>query len=180
MNTLEELFVEELSAAHDAEKQLVEALPKVIAAATNPKLKAAIQEHLQETKGHVLNVEKAFAALGERPSGKSCLVMQALVDDAGDLISEGLPGDMLDAGLIGGAQKVEHHEIATYGTLITWAQELGEDDVASLLKENLSQEEAADKKLTALAKSVANPRAAGGEAREGVLEKVGDALGLKS
>jgi ferritin-like metal-binding protein YciE len=180
MSTLENLFVEQLSATYDAEKQLVVALPKVAAATSNSKLKTALQEHLQETKGHVLNLEKAFAALGEQPASKSCLVMQALIDEADELIAEGLPGDVLDAGLIGGCQMVEHHEIACYGTLATWAKQLGEDEVLSLLKENLAQEKAADEKLTKLAESEANSKAAGGTGRESVLEKVGDAIGLKS
>ena len=181
MNALEDLFLEELSAVYDAEKQLVEALPKVAAAATNSKLKMAIQEHLQETRGHVLNLEKAFAALAEQPEAKSCLVMQALVDEADDLIAKGQSGEVLDAGLIGGAQKVEHHEIACYGTLIAWAKQLGEDDVVSLLKENLAQEEAADEKLTKLAESEANSQAAGGAGKsQTMMGKVEEALGINS
>jgi ferritin-like metal-binding protein YciE len=181
MNTLKDLFLNQLSLVYDAEKQLVQALPKVAAAASNPQLKTAIQNHLQETRGHVLNLEKAFAALGEQPEDKTCSIMEALIDAADELIEEGLPPQVLDAGLIAGAQMVEHHEIAGYGTLATWAKELGHDDeVLSLLKKNLSQEVAADEKLTKLAESEVNAHAAGGSHHAGVLEKVGDAIGLKS
>jgi ferritin-like metal-binding protein YciE len=181
MNTaFHELFLEELSAVYDAENQLVAALPKVAAAATDPKLKTAIQDHLQETKGHVLNLQKAFSLLGEQPESKTCPVMEALIEAADDLIAEGAGGDpyVLDAGLIAGAQKVEHHEIASYGTLATWAKEMGHDDVLSLLKANLKQEKAADDKLTTLAESSANDKANGGDGR-GVVGKVEAALGMK-
>ena len=174
-----QLFLQELSALYDAERQLVAALPKVAAAATNPKLKAAINEHLEETRGHVINLERAFASLDAQPQSKSCPAMKALVQEAEELIAQGISDSaVLDAGLIGGAQKVEHHEIACYGTLATWAKQMGHDEALSLLEENLSQEKAADEKLTSLAESSANDKADGGSG-ESVMGKVEAALGMK-
>lgn len=175
-----QLFLDELSALFDAEQQLVAALPKVAAAATNPKLKMAIQDHLQETQGHVANLQQAFSLLGGQVVSKSCPAMAALIQEAEELIAEGAGGDsdVLDAGLIGGAQKVEHHEIACYGTLATWARQMGHDEVLDLLKENLAQEKAADEKLTTLAESSVNDIADGGDGG-GVMGKVEAALGMK-
>lgn len=139
-----------------AEKQLVKALPKMAKAAKSPKLKAGFEEHLEQTKGHVARVEQAFEALGEKPKTKVCPAMKGLVEEGEEIIKEKGDDSVRDAGLIAAAQKVEHYEIATYGTLCTWAKLLGETAAHKLLGANLDEEEKTDKKLTKLAESVVN------------------------
>jgi ferritin-like metal-binding protein YciE len=152
MNTLRETFMEELQDIYDAEKQLLKALPKMAKAAEHEDLKTGIESHLEETESHVNRLEKVFKAIGEKARGKKCKAMQGLIEEAGELIDE----DAGDAALICAAQKVEHYEIATYGSLKAWADLLEEQDAADLLDETLQEEKTADEKLTEMAESVIN------------------------
>lgn len=154
MQTLRELLTEEMADILNAEKQLVRALPKMVRAATAAQLRAAFEQHLDETEEQVRRVEQAFDALGERRKDKKCDAMEGLVKEAQHLLQEGLEGAVLDAGLICAAQKVEHYEIGTYGTICTWAELLGENSALRFLKQNMSEEEAADKRLTDLATQI--------------------------
>jgi ferritin-like metal-binding protein YciE len=157
--SLEDLLVEELKDLFDAEKQLTRALPKVARAASTPELKEAIEEHLAVTKGQVERLEQVFEQLGKPARGKPCQAMKGLVAEAQELMEEDLPEELLDVGLIAGSQKIEHYEMAGYGTVRTLAQTLGHKEAAQLLEETLHEEEAADKKLTAIAKKYVNARA---------------------
>lgn len=161
MNTLRELLIEEMQDILHAEKQLVKALPKMAKAAQSPKLKAGFEEHLEQTKGHVERLEQAFQALGEKAKTKKCHAMEGLVMEGEELIKEEDESPVRDAGLIAGAQKVEHYEIATYGTLCTWAKLLGENEALKLLKATLDEEEKTDKKLSKLAETTVNKDALG-------------------
>lgn len=159
MNTLEDLFLEELKDIYHAEKQLLKALPRMAKAASSANLKTAFTNHLKETEGQVTRLESAFAAMGKKAQGKTCKAMQGLIEEAKELLEEDAEPEVLDAGLIAAAQKVEHYEISGYGTLATWAKRLGKDKVLGLLKQNLAQEKAADEKLSVLAESETNPKA---------------------
>jgi ferritin-like metal-binding protein YciE len=158
MSKLRETFLDELSDIYDAEHQLTKALPKLAKAAEDETLKEAFESHLEETENHIQRLEEVFEIFGEKAKGKKCKAMKGLVEEGEELIKE----DAGDAGLICGAQKVEHYEIATYGSLATWAEILGEKDAAKLLNETLDEEKAADDKLTEIAESVVNA----GEAHE--------------
>jgi ferritin-like metal-binding protein YciE len=161
---LQELFVDELRDVYDAEKQIVRALPKVIRAATAEDLRSALEEHLEETRGQVERLEQVFEQLDMKPRGKHCSGMEGILEEGKDLIGEKEKGDTLDAGLIAAAQRVEHYEMAAYGTLAAWARQLGLDNASSLLEATLAEEKAADQKLTMLAESETNPAASGGRA----------------
>jgi|SRR5579884_743170 len=156
---LEDLLVEELKDLYDAEKQLTRALPKIAKAATADELKEAIQEHLEVTKGQVQRLEQVFEQLGKPAKGKPCAAMKGLVTEGQELMQEDMPGELMDVGLIAGSQKIEHYEMAGYGTVRTLAQTLGHKDVAQLLEQTLREEEEADKKLTTIAKKYVNVRA---------------------
>jgi ferritin-like metal-binding protein YciE len=159
LSSLQELLVEEMKDLYDAEHQLTKALPKMAKAATNPQLQNAFNAHLSETEGHIRRLEQAFDALGEKASRKSCKAMKGLVEEGGEVIEENADPEVKDAALITAAQKVEHYEIAGYGSVRTFAQELGLNDVATLLQQNLDEEGAADKKLTKIAEGRVNERA---------------------
>jgi len=152
MNILRETFLEELADLYDAEKQLVKALPKMAKAAQNQQLKEGFEEHLGETEEHVNRLEQVFENIGERAKGKKCKAMKGLVEEGEELIKEKAG----DAALICAAQKVEHYEIAAYGSLKTWARMLEENEAADLLEETLEEEKATDEKLTELAESTVN------------------------
>jgi ferritin-like metal-binding protein YciE len=154
MKTLADAFVDELRDALNAERQLIDALPKMAASATNEQLTEAFREHLEETRGHVERVEQAFAETGQSPSGKICNAMKGLITEAQQQLAEEAEPAVKDAIIIACAQKVEHYEIATYGTLCTWAEILGYDNALKLLKQNIQEEETADKRLTEVAKSI--------------------------
>lgn len=156
--TLNALLIDELRDIFFAEKQLVKALPKMATAATNPELKAAFKGHLGETKGHVERLARAFGILGVAARGKTCHAMLGLVQEGGEAIEMDGPSSVRDANLIGAAQRVEHYEMAAYGTARAFAEQLGEDEVASLLQATLDEEGAANKKLIKIATSV-NPEA---------------------
>ncbi len=151
---LQELLVEELKDIYNAEKQLVKALPKMAKAAVNEKLKAGFVTHLEETKGHVDRLERVFGLLDAPVKGKTCKAMKGLVEEGAEAIEENDPSPTRDAQLIGAAQRVEHYEIAAYGTVRAMAQLLGCKEVAELLKQTLDEEGATDKKLTAVANEV--------------------------
>jgi len=160
LNNLEELLVLEMRDTYDAEKQLVKALPKMAKAATSEKLRAAFESHLEQTEQHVSRLEEAFRLLNQTARAKTCDAMKGLVSEGKDLIDADGCDCTRDAGLIGAAQKVEHYEIASYGTLIAWAEQLGHKNVADLLKQTLEEEKQTDEKLTSLAEGVLNQEAA--------------------
>ena len=160
LNSLNDLFVVQIQDLYDAEQRLTKALPKMAAAAHNAALKSAFQEHLRQTEGHVSRLEKAFQSLGKSAKTKTCEAMKGLVSEGEEIINSSGQVDVKDAALIAAAQRVEHYEIAGYGTARTFAQRLGRQDVARLLQQTLEEEEATDKKLTGLAEQSINPKAA--------------------
>ncbi len=167
MNSLEDLFLDELRDLYNAENQLVKALPKMAKKASAAKLKKAFEDHLRQTEGHVSRLEKIFRGLGEKPTGKTCKAMKGLVEEGKEVIDENGNESVLDAALIGAAQRVEHYEMAGYGTARTFANLLGEEDAADLLQETLDEEGETNKKLTALAQSVVNPEATSANGKTG-------------
>jgi ferritin-like metal-binding protein YciE len=159
LNTLEDLLLHELKDLHSAETQLVKALPKMAKAASHQELKDAFEEHLEQTEGHVERLTEIGEILGKKLTGQTCKAMKGLVQEGADLISEGAEPAVRDAGLIGAAQRVEHYEIAGYGTARCLADQLGHADVAELLGQTLEEEKDADEKLTELATSGINAEA---------------------
>jgi ferritin-like metal-binding protein YciE len=153
---LKELYIDELKDLYSAENQLVKALPKMAKAATSTKLRQGFEEHLEQTKGHVQRLEQIFESLDESPKGKKCTGMEGLIEEGSEITEEDFEGPVLDAGLIGAAQRVEHYEIAAYGTARAFAEELGESKHVSLLEATLSEEEATDEKLTELSQEINN------------------------
>jgi ferritin-like metal-binding protein YciE len=147
---LKELYIDELKDLYSAENQLVKALPKMAKAATSADLRAGFEEHLEQTKGHVQRLETIFEQLGESPKGKKCKGMEGLIEEGSEAIEE-YEGELLDAALIGAAQRVEHYEMAGYGTVSAFAEELGESEHVTLLKETLEEEKETDEKLSGLA-----------------------------
>jgi ferritin-like metal-binding protein YciE len=160
--SLHELFVDEIRDLYNAEKQLTKALPKMARNASSDALRNAIEMHLEETRGQVERLERVFELLDERPRGKHCAGIAGIIEEAGDLIEEEEEGAVLDAGLIAGAQRAEHYEMAAYGSVAAWANAMGHKEVAELLSETLEEEKAADAKLTELAMSGINDAANGG------------------
>jgi len=155
-SAMSELFVDELKDILDAEKQLVKALPKMAKAATSERLQEAFTEHLEQTKGQVERLEKVFQSLDMTARGKHCMAMEGLIEEGKEVMEDDLEDTVRDAALIGAAQKVEHYEIASYGTLIAHARLLGRDDAVSLLQETLDEEKQTDENLTELAESEVN------------------------
>jgi ferritin-like metal-binding protein YciE len=153
VKTMEELFLHELSDVYSAEKQLAKALPKLARAATNPELEQAFSLHLEETRGQIERIDKIVELQGFRLKRIKCAAMEGLVEEANEVIEQIEAGPVRDAALIGGAQKVEHYEIASYGTLAAMAKKQGLTEVMELLLETLEEEKATDQKLTALAES---------------------------
>jgi ferritin-like metal-binding protein YciE len=151
LNSLQELFVNELRDLYSAEQQLVSALPKMAGAATSNDLQNAFTKHLEQTRTHVTRLEKIFNALGTTGAGKECQAMKGLIKEGEDAINAMGDTAVKDAALIAAAQRVEHYEIAGYGTVRTFADKLGFDDAASILQDTLDEEGATDKKLTSLA-----------------------------
>jgi len=160
IKTMEDLFIHELSDIYSAEKQLTRALPKLARAASNPELSTAFETHLEETLGQVERIDKVVDLLDIRLKRIKCAAMEGLVEEGKEIIDSIEAGPLRDAALIGGAQKVEHYEIAGYGTLAAMAKQLGYKDALPLLLETLQEEKATDEKLTMLAKSGANAQAA--------------------
>lgn len=159
MNSLHDLFVEELKDLYSAESQLVKALPRLAKAASSPELRAAFTEHLEVTRGQVGRLEKIFAGLEVKPRGKKCKAMEGLIEEGKELLQQDASPAVLDAALIVAAQKVEHYEIAGYGSARTFAELLGQAEAARLLQQTLDEEAEADEKLSALARTVINPEA---------------------
>lgn len=156
-----EFFVDELKDIYWAEKHLVKALPKFKKAATSPELAAAFEKHTQETQTHIATLEQVFELLGEKAAAKKCEAMEGLLKEADSIIEDTEAGTLVrDAGLILAAQKAEHYEIATYGTLRTFASVMGHTDVADLLQQTLDNEKATDEALTTVAQSFINENAA--------------------
>jgi ferritin-like metal-binding protein YciE len=155
---LKQLYIDELKDIYNAETQLVKALPKMAKASTSDELRSGFEEHLEQTKGHVQRLEQIFESLGEGPKGKKCAAMEGLVKEGGEVMREDYEGALMDAALIGAAQRVEHYEIAAYGTVCEFAKILGESGHASLLQETLNEEKETDEKLTQLAAQI-NPEA---------------------
>jgi len=157
---LKDLYIEELKDLYSAETQLVKALPKMAKAAHSPQLSESFNMHLEQTKGHVQRLEKIFDRLGEKPTGKTCKGMAGLITEGEEMIHEKGEPEVIDAGLISAAQRVEHYEIAGYGCARTYARMLGERDAEQMLEQTLNEEAATDKKLTVLAESNINIQAA--------------------
>ena len=160
ISTMKDLFMHGLQDIYYAENQIVKNLPGMIEKATNAQLKQGLQSHLGETKTHVKRLEQAFQMLGKKAEGVDCPAIDGIIDEADDVSGEVDDKSVLDAAIIASAQAVEHYEITRYGTLIAWAQQLGKNDVAALLKQTLAEEKTADQKLTTLAEGAVNLRAA--------------------
>jgi ferritin-like metal-binding protein YciE len=160
IKTMDDLFVHTLRDIYYAENQIVKSLPDMIEKASDPQLKQGFQSHLRETENQVKRLEQVFKLHGVDAKGIDCPAIDGIIEEAEEVAGEVEDKQVLDAALIAAAQAVEHYEIARYGTLIAWATQLGRNDCASLLKQNLDEEKATDKKLTTLAESKINRRAA--------------------
>jgi len=159
LNSLQDLFVEQLQDLYDAEQQLTEALPKMAKAASNPQLQQAFTSHLKETQGHVDRLAQVFQIIGKKATRKTCKAMKGLVEEGSEAIKEDAVPEVKDAALISAGNRVEHYEIAGYGTVRTFAEELGFTDAARLLQQTLNEEVAADQKLTQIAERRVNRQA---------------------
>ena len=151
---LKELYVDELKDLYNAENQLIKALPKMAKAASSEELRQGFEEHLEQTRGHAERLEQIFESLDESPKGKKCVGMEGLVKEGSEMMEKDFEGALMDAALIGAAQRVEHYEIAAYGTVAEFARLLGRDEHVSLLEETLQEEKETDEKLTELAKDI--------------------------
>jgi ferritin-like metal-binding protein YciE len=158
--TLHDAFIDELRDTYDAEKQLTKALPKLAKAATNAKLRAAFETHLQETQGQIERLEQVFESLDEKVRGKHCDGIAGIIDEGKSIMEEDFDETTMDACLIAAGQRAEHYEMAAYGTLVAWAQAMGHTEAATLLQQTLDEEKAADKKLSGLAEGGINKGAA--------------------
>jgi ferritin-like metal-binding protein YciE len=160
IRTMDELFLHVMQDLFYAEKQIVKALPKMAEKATNGELTAIFKSHLEETEKHISRLEQAFEFLNEKPKAAKCPAIDGIVDEANEIAGEVADKKVLDAALIAAAQAVEHYEITRYGSMISWAEELGKDAIAKLLSATLKEEKAADKKLTLLGEKKVNVKAA--------------------
>jgi ferritin-like metal-binding protein YciE len=160
MKDLNALFVHFLRDIYYAEKQILKTLPKMARKADSQDLREAFEHHREETETHVENLEKVFETLGLKARGVTCEAINGIIEEGKEIMDEAEDADVRDAGMIAAAQAVEHYEITRYGTLVSWAKTLGEQDAAKLLQQNLDQEYAADDKLTKLAESTLNKEAA--------------------
>ncbi len=158
--SLHDAFIDELRDTYDAEKQLIKALPKLAKAATAPRLRAAFEAHLEETRGQVARLERVFESLGEKVRGKHCDGIAGIIEEGKSVMEEDFDDETMDACLIAAGQRAEHYEMAAYGTLVAWAQAMGHTTAARLLQQNLNEEGSADKKLSGLAEGGINKRAA--------------------
>ena len=159
LDTLEKLYISELRDLYSAETQLVKALPKMAKGASSPELKDAFEKHLEQTKGHVQRLEQLFEQLDDSPKGKTCQAMKGLIEEGSEIINEEGEDSVLDAGLIVAAQKVEHYEIASYGSVRTFANLLGQDEAAKLLQSTLDEESETNETLNQLAEGIVNEEA---------------------
>jgi ferritin-like metal-binding protein YciE len=153
---LYDIYIDALRDLYNAETQIVKALPRMAKAASNAELSAAFTEHADQSEGHIDRLEQVFGRLDMKVRGKKCIAMEGLIDEAKEIMSEDIDDNALDAALIAAAQKVEHYEMAAYGTVRTWAEQLGFDDQANLLQQTLNEEKDTDKRLTDLAESIIN------------------------
>jgi ferritin-like metal-binding protein YciE len=160
IHTMDDLFLHTLQDIYYAENQIVKALPEMIEKATDKQLAQGLKTHLEETKGQIRRLQQVFKLLGKEPEGVDCPATDGLIDEAEDIAGDIDDKQVLDAALIGAAQAVEHYEIARYGTLMAWAKTLGHQEAIRLLKQNLDEEKAADEKLSKLAESSVNRKAA--------------------
>jgi ferritin-like metal-binding protein YciE len=160
IKNMNDLFVNALRDIYYAEKQITKALPDMIEKSSDPQLKQGFKTHLRETEGQVNRLEQVFRLAGKEPQGVDCPAIDGIIEEAQDVAGEVEPKPVLDAALIAAAQAVEHYEITRYGTLIAWAKQLGRQDYLPLLQQNLDEEKATDKKLTAMAETKVNRRAA--------------------
>ncbi|MBA2301637.1 MAG: ferritin-like domain-containing protein [Acidobacteria bacterium] len=158
--TLHDAFVDELRDTYDAEKQILKALPKMRKAATSPELASAFEAHLEETRGQVQRLEEVFAGLDEKVRGKHCEGVAGIIKEGKSVMEEDFDDTTMDACLIASAQRVEHYEMAAYGTLVAWARAMGHTEAADLLQQTLEEEKAADEKLSSLAEGGINQEAA--------------------
>jgi ferritin-like metal-binding protein YciE len=165
-NPLHEVFLDELADLYSAEKQLLKALPRMAKAAKSEELREAFEQHLSETEEQVNRLEQAVEALGEKMKRKTCKAMEGLLEEAKEMMDDQKDSPALDAVLIAAAQKVEHYEIASYGTVCTWAELMGHDEALDLLQETLDEEKNTDERLTEIAETVANLEAEQEEAEE--------------
>jgi ferritin-like metal-binding protein YciE len=152
--TFRDLYLEQLRDLYNAENQLTKALPKMAKAATTPDLKSGFEAHLEQTRGHIQRLEKIFQALNEKPGGEKCKAMEGLVAEGSEMIDSDFEGAVKDAGLIAAAQRVEHYEMAGYGSVIAFAEVLGESEAVELLNETLEEEKETDEKLTELSSKI--------------------------
>jgi len=159
LDTLQQLYTDELRDLYNAENQLLKALPKMAKAASSEELKDAFEKHLEQTKGHVERLEQVFEGLGEKPKGKTCRAMKGLIEEGSEILKQEGDGSVIDAGIIVAAQKVEHYEIAGYGSVRAFAHLLGQNDAAELLQATLDEESETNELLNRLAESVVNPEA---------------------
>jgi len=159
LDTLQKLYTDELRDLYNAENQLVKALPKMAKAASSEELKDAFEKHLEQTKGHVERLEQVFEGLGEKPKGKTCRAMKGLIEEGSEILKEDGEDSVIDAGIIVAAQKVEHYEIAGYGSVRTFAHLLGQNKAAELLQTTLDEEAETNELLNRLAESIVNPEA---------------------
>ncbi|MBA3295992.1 MAG: ferritin-like domain-containing protein [Acidobacteria bacterium] len=160
IKTLHDAFIDELRDAYDAEKQVTKALPKMAKAASTPELRAAFEAHLKETRGQITRLEDVFASLDEKVRGKHCDGVAGIIEEGKAIMEEDFDDTTMDACLIAGAQRVEHYEMAAYGTLVAWATAMGHRGAADLLQQTLNEEKAADQKLSSLAEGGINEEAA--------------------
>jgi ferritin-like metal-binding protein YciE len=165
-NTLRDSLVDEVKDMYNAEKQLTKALPKLAKAANSDELRTALESHLEETQNQVSKLERVFELLDETIRGKHCAGMAGIIEEGADVLEEDFEDAVMDAAIIAAAQKTEHYEIGSYGTMIAWAEALELTEVAGILKEILDEEKAADEKLSAIAESGINDAATAGESYE--------------
>jgi ferritin-like metal-binding protein YciE len=160
LKSLHDLFLDQLRDMYNAENQIIKALPKMAKTASSSDLQQGFQEHLEQTRQQAERLERVFEMVGAKVKGRKCKAMEGLIEEGKEVMDERAEPEVMDAGLIAAAQKVEHYEIATYGCLITWAGQLGHDDAADLLRQNLDEEKITDRKLTQLAEGYINREAA--------------------
>ncbi len=154
IKTAQDLFLQQLKDIYSAEKQAVRAYPKVTKSVQSPELKQALQEHLEQTKGQIERLDRVFEILGKKSSGKTCEAMKGLITEAQEALEEIEKGPVLDAAIIAAGQRIEHYEIASYGTVATFAEAMGEQEIHDLLAETLAEEKATDERLTAVSQQV--------------------------
>jgi ferritin-like metal-binding protein YciE len=160
LDSLNKLFLDELKDLYSAETQLLKAIPKMAKASSSPDLRGGFQKHLEQTKGHVERLDQIIGALGASPKGKKCKAMEGLIEEGKEIMEQDAEPSVMDAALIAAAQKVEHYEIASYGTVRTWAELLGQSKAVRLLQQTLNEEKATDEQLSKLALLTVNEHAA--------------------